>query len=482
MYTLCKICDIIFVVKKMKEKDSIKQKDIEELKLVKDVLIKVSKRVYRDLEFFYQADNKKQRRNIYNREINYDPNNSYGIVCNTLCKIIQEICVNQYGLDIETITCDTDEFGHVDILVTTQSGNKYIINCLSDLERIQLGMKTTRFASEEYFDERYSRIFDKSTISFLSEEENRKIDEDIGYLHLIYMDDFFDMLKSEFDDLKNTLQNDDSLRKSLLGEESQVEDVQSLTSEQLTDLKLRFLLDFCNQRAGLIGHIELIRIYKLLSKQLFSKDERKVINASDCFFDRKEKELKGDVWNTREDRVRFLKLSVEDDVYIVTTADNTYMHMTAKEYEEFKKDNNVHEKNISKTVGIISEAIRNKGIGVNILKHSSVIKKIKELDSMANSISPEELAKITTQIQQANPNCITFELNKCPVFIKLNETQVTIDINGKRSVYSFENDELIEINQNGKFKHTWIDEGKYDVSPYIGDGGCFKNLGNEILE
>ena len=200
MYTLCKTCDIIFVVKKMKEKDSIKQKDIEELKLVKDVLIKVSKRVYRDLEFFYQADNKKQRRKIYNREINYDPNNSYGIVCNTLCKIIQEICVNQYGLDIELITCDTDEFGHVDILVTTQSGNKYIINCLSDLERIQLGMKTTRFASEEYFDERYSSLLDKSTISFLSEEEKRKIDEDIGYLQLMYMDDFFDMLKSEFDD------------------------------------------------------------------------------------------------------------------------------------------------------------------------------------------------------------------------------------------------------------------------------------------
>lgn len=250
----------------------------------------------------------------------------------------------------------------------------------------------------------------------------------------------------------------------------------------MTDLKLRFLLDFCNQRAGLIGHIELIRIYKLLSKQLFSKDERKIMHASDCFFDRNEKEFEEDVWNTREDRVRFLKLSVEDDVYIVTTADNTYMHMSAKEYEEFKKDNNVHEKNISKTVGIISEAIRNKGIGVNILKHSSVIKKIKELDSMANSISPEELDKISTQIQQANPNCITFELNKCQVFIKLNETQVTIEINGMRSVYSFENDELIEINQNGKFKHTWIDEGKYDVSPYIGDGGCFENPGNGILE
>ena len=96
-----------------------------------------------------------------------------------MCKIIQEICVNQYGLDIELITCDTDEFGHVDILVTTQSGNKYIINCLSDLERIQLGMKTTRFASEEYFDERYSSLLDKSTISFLSEEEKRKIKNDV---------------------------------------------------------------------------------------------------------------------------------------------------------------------------------------------------------------------------------------------------------------------------------------------------------------
>lgn len=61
-------------------------------------------------------------------------------------------------------------------------------------------------------------------------------------------------------------------------------------------------------------------------------------------------------------------------------------------------------------------------------------------------------------------------MNKCPIFIKLDETQVTIAINGKCSAYSFENDELIETNENGKFKHIWLDEGKYEVRQYIGDG------------
>lgn len=449
----------------LKEKDNIKQRDIEELKIVKAVLVKVSKNVYRDLECFYQADNKKQRRKIYNREIDYDSNDSYGVVCNTLCKIIQEICVDEHGLDIKLVTCDTDEFGHVDVLVTTKSGKKYIINCLSDLERIQLGMKTTRFASEEYFDERYSQLLDKSTISFLSEEENKKIDEDIGYFQLVYMDNFFDMIKSEFDELKSILQKDELLRKFLLGEEVQAEDVQNLTLEQLTNLKLRFLLDFCNQRAGLIGHIELIRIYKLLSKQLFSKDERQIINAADCFFDRDEKEFDEDIWSVKEKRVRFLKLKVKDDIYIVTTVNNTYIHMSMQEYEEFRKENNVYEKTISSLYGIISEAIRNKGIGVNILKHTSVIRKIKELDSMASSVSTEGLAKIVEQIQQANPNCIAFELKKCPIFIKLDEMQITIEINGDSFVYSFEGDELIEKNKIGTFKHIWRDEGKYEVIP-----------------
>ena len=444
------------------DKSTNKQNDIEELKIVKKILIEVSKNVYRDLEFFYQSENKPQRRKIYNRQINYDSQNLYGVICKTLCEIVKEKCKNEHKLDIELISCDTDEFGHVDLLLTTKNGNKYIINCLSDLERIQMEMKTTRFATEEYFDERYIELLDKSTISFLSEEENMEIDKSIGYCNSIYMDDFFNRLKVEFNGLNETLKDDETLRKILLGEEAKVEDVEKLSVEQLTNIKLKFLLDFCNQRAGLIGHIELIRIYKILSKELFLKDELKKIQASDCFFDKKEKSFEEDVWNVKEDRVRFLKLKVGEDVYLLTTVNNTHKHMNIEEYENFKNANNVYEKAITRAFGTISETIRNKGVGVNILKHTIVDRIIKELDNKAGSISKKKQQKILKKIQQSDPNNIDFQLGEEKISIELGAEQMVIVINGEQSTYSFKDDNLVKVDANGVCLYVWKDEGEYD--------------------
>ena len=443
--------------------ENFKQEDIKDLQKIKQVLIQVSKNVYRDLKFFYQADNKEQRRKIYNKEIEYSPDNSYAIVCKTLCNIVKDICVKEYNLNVELINCDTDEFGHKDILFTAKSGHKYIINCLSDLERIQLGMKANRFAKEKYFGERYGNILNKDEFCFLSDEEEKQIDENIGYFQYMYMDDFFRLLRSEFDNLKNTLKEDETLRKMLLGEDVKKEDINNITFEQLINTKVQFLLDFCNKRKNIIGHIELVRIYKLLSKLLFTKEELKTIQTADCFFDKKENTPKEEIWNTGEERTRFLRLKIEDDVYILTTKDNTYLQMTSQEYEKFKQENDVYEKDLSNISGVISESIRNKGIGVNILKHKNVWKRLKDLDDIANNINPEELDKIEKQIQESSSDNITFELEGKTITIKLDEAQVDIDVNEEHSSYKFENDELIEMTDKGNFRHHYEDEGKYTI-------------------
>lgn len=440
-----------------------KQKDIEDLQKIKQVLVEVSKNVYRDLEFFYQADNKEQRRRIYNKEIEYNPENSYAVVCNTLCKIVMEICAKKHTLKLELIKCDTDEFGHVDLLFTAPSGRKYIINCLSDLERIQFGMRAVRFCSETYFDERYRNLLNKDEFDFLSDEENRDIDINIGFLKDMYLDEFLSMLKNEFDNLKEMLQEDDTLRKTLLGEHSNSEQVSNLTLEQLTDIKFRFLLDFCNKRRGIIGHIELVRMYKLISKRLFSKDELKKFEVADCFFDRKEKNLDDEIWNPDTERVRFLRVKLNGNIYIITTVDKRYLKMTQQEYEKFLQLNNVYEKSIVDGHNRISEAIRNKGIGVHILKHMVVRNKLQRLDKLMQNSDEEEIERIITQIQRCTSRCIKFEINGEKIIINLSEDEINIILDGESSSYRFEGDELVKKSQKGTFIYHWKDEGKYDV-------------------
>ena len=439
------------------------QKDIEYLAKIKKVLVEVSKHVYRDLEFFYQADNKDKRRRIYNKEIEYNPENAYSIVCRTLCQIVSNICISEHKLNVELIRCDKDEFGHVDLLFTAPSGKKYIINCLSDLERIQLGMKTSRFASEQYFDERYGKILNKNEFSFLNEDEQKCIDNKIGYIRYMYTDELFKLLRDEFDSLKNILKEEESLRKTLLGENAPIEDVDKITLEQLTNIKVQFLLDYFNRRGGIIGYIELVRIYKIVSKLLFTKDELKIIHVTDCFFDRKGKNLEEKIWDTGEERVRFLKFKLGDDIYIITTVGNTYLHMHEEEYETFKEKNGVHEKEISKGDGIISENIRNKGMGINILKHPIVWNSLKELDKIAGTLSCEKVDELVRRIQQSPNEDITFQLKGNNVRVRLEENKIDITIAEKRHSYSYKNDELTVASNNETYVFHWKDEGSYEM-------------------
>jgi len=63
--------------------------DIDMLTNVRKYLIDISKRVYRDYKFFFQAENREQRREIYNRSVSIgDSSCYYPVVCKSFCKVI----------------------------------------------------------------------------------------------------------------------------------------------------------------------------------------------------------------------------------------------------------------------------------------------------------------------------------------------------------------------------------------------------------
>ena len=441
----------------------IRNEDLEELEQVKSVLLEIAKRVYRDLNFFYQAENKKQRRAIYNRKIKYESRGeTYGVVCKTLCEIVQKECKKRFGICTELISCDNDEFGHVDIVLITRGKNKYIINCLSDLERMQVGMRSKRFASEEYFDQRYANLLKKEDYNFLDNDENEMIDRNIGNFYLMYTDDFFKLLHEEFDNLLKSLKQEEGFRKILLGESSTKEDAEKLTKTDLINIKVKFLMDFCNQRKDMFGHIELVRIVKMVFKKIFSEEERNIMKIYDCFFDLNPDIQKDSIFKSQNERIRFLKIVVGEDIYMITNVKNKYKHCTQEEYANFKKENKVFEKPLAGSQGEVFEAIRNKGIGVNILKHFIVKQRLSEMDIFFSMLNDKEKSEVMNSINSSGNN-IKIKLNGKYINIQLGEDKIIIfDENGITEYY-YENDELIsKLNKTQKICYHWRDEGQYE--------------------
>lgn len=167
-------------------KQSIEMKDISEFKedkyelaIVRAVLKKLSDIFYRDYTFFLNKENLVDRMDIYNKRFDLKNIDEFSVVCKTYCEIVKEILKENYGVNSELISPFSDEFRHIDLLITTKRGRKYIIDPLSDLVEMQVGLKTNNFASEMYYDKNYKRII--KGISFLSDEEIEEIDDKIKY-------------------------------------------------------------------------------------------------------------------------------------------------------------------------------------------------------------------------------------------------------------------------------------------------------------
>lgn len=264
--------------------------DLYEMALVRYVLMMTSKIFYRDIVFFLNDEQIKQRHLIYKKRIN--PNNiiSGKIVCSSYCALLKDVMEKMYNIKSELVETDNDVFKHIVLLIITKQGNRYLVDPLMDLSEMKVGMKTNNFASKEKNNNPYIRN-DIEDLSFLSEEETKEIDKKIGYL---FNNRYTDEILSEVNDIQNFLEE---------------------------------------ERIEISGLVELI-IYIKKALKLILKDEK--FEVWDFFVDDINliDEKIDEVLSSKEKRKRGIVIEYEEKVIILSEKSKKYLIMSNEEWNK----------------------------------------------------------------------------------------------------------------------------------------------------
>ena len=300
--------------------------DIRELAIVRYVMKEASKMFYRDYTFFLDKENIKDRESIYNKEIDLTNIQDFAIVCKSYSNIIKNLLKHVYNIDSELVSPFEDKFRHVDLLIKTKNGKKYIVDPLTDLIEMQVGIRTNNFASEEYYNSNYSNILDN--ISFLNENTLEEIDNKIGYkIDGIYLNDFFKLLKTKLDNIEELLKTNDLVAFELLGQEY---DGRKFSEKEKTELKLKFISKYLNNRKNLNGIVDLVMFSNIVIKELFADTEQEQIHVYSFFVDKKDlkdENLKNILIN-KDNRKRGVVINFDNNNYILS------LNNTVLEYDE----------------------------------------------------------------------------------------------------------------------------------------------------
>ena len=255
--------------------------DMSELALIRYVMKEASKIFYRDYTFFLNKENIDDRDTIYNKKIDLSDVKDFSIVCKSYCDVIKELLNGLYGIDSEVISAFNDRFRHVDLMIKTKTGNRYIVDPLTDLVEMQVGLRTNNFASKEYYESSYAKILDN--ISFLTEDELERIDNKIGYKNgNIYLDDFLKKLRINFEHFEEFLKENQHIAITLLGDEY---DGRQLLDDEKINLKLKYISKYLNNRRYLNGFVDLVMFSDIVIKELFSEEEQSKIHSYSFFVD-----------------------------------------------------------------------------------------------------------------------------------------------------------------------------------------------------
>lgn len=280
------------------------------------------------------------------------------VVCKPLCEMVVEI-LKENGINAETVSCDTDMFRHVDVLLTTINGKKYIINYLEDIENIQTGMKTPDFASKEYYERRYKKFENGLTtdnkslekISFLGKDRLEQIDSNLGYKkYNLYMDDVIKQIREEFKNFRMIMAENEYLTEQIKqGEKKSEAEIyqkwQDMTDNEILEKKLDWIFDYFNERMDITGHTDFVMYYsRLLLKQVLTPKEYDKITRYDCFMYAKNIPEECKISNIldfendeNKSKIRFCLLETPDKVYAFSTKPNEYQKLSKEEMEELKE-------------------------------------------------------------------------------------------------------------------------------------------------
>ena len=287
--------------------------DVRELAIVRYVMKEASKMFYRDYTFFLDKENIKDREGIYNKKVDLNNIQNFAIVCKSYCNIIMDLLKQVYNIDSELVSPFEDKFRHVDLLIKAKNGKNYIVDPLTDLIEMQVSMRTNNFASEEYYNSNYTGIL--NNISFLNENTLAEIDTKIGYKNDgIYLNDFLKLLKTKLDNIEELLKTNDLVAFELLGQEY---DGRKFSEKEKTELKLKFISKYLNNRKNLNGIVDLVMFSNIVIKELFADTEQEQIHVYSFFVDKKDlkdENLKSILIN-KDNRKRGLVINFDNNNY-----------------------------------------------------------------------------------------------------------------------------------------------------------------------
>lgn len=359
-----------------KEKQGLTQEEIEIAKARKLELL-ILPILRRNINFFYAGANIPKKANAYNAPLNLvkvesalkNGHKKVNAVCKPLCETVSKI-LKENGINAEPVSCDTDIFKHTDVLLTTSSNKQYIINYLEDIEFIQSGMRTPDFASVEYYKRRYEKFEDTTTtdgkkldnIAFLSENQLRKIDKNLGYTkYNMYIDDVLDIIKLEFEnfaqisaenefiqleiDKKMEEANGFSEEEATVKKQEIEEKWNSMSEDEILEKKLDWIFNFFNTRKNITGHADFVMYYsRLLLTKLLTNNEYQKLTRYDCFVkkdDVKDEHIINDILNYENiedgDKLRFSLIASPNATYAISTKSDSFVKMPNESIDEIAK-------------------------------------------------------------------------------------------------------------------------------------------------
>ena len=422
--------------------------DMHEMALVRYVMKEASKLFYRNYTFFLNKENIQDRDNIYNKKIDLSNIQDFAIVCKSYCQVIKDLLKQLYGIDAEVISAFNDRFRHVDLCIKTKTGHSYIIDPLTDLVEMQVGIRTNNFASRNYYESAYSQIL--GNISFLKEEELEQIDDKIGYKNgSTYLDDFLKKLRDEFNRFEEFLQENQSITISLLGDKF---DGRKLSNDEKTDLKLKYISRYLKNKRHINGFVDLIMFSDIVIKILFSEEEQKKINAYNFFVD--EEDLKdvelANVLRSRETRKRGRVINFNGNNYVFSL-NETSLEYDEDEWEKIVKENKIFIK--PKYPVQLLKYLKCSRADRNILHHNEFLRMFNKFETALLS-----MGKSIEDIKKDN--------------ILIQGDMILIKFNNKYISYQIEDGHLVIKDYSRNLKHIvfYLDEGRdifYKTEPIM---------------
>ncbi len=441
--------------------------DTRELAIIRYVMKEVSKIFYRDYTFFLNKENVNDRDYIYNKKNDLTNIENFNIVCKSYCNVIKELLKQNYNIDSELISPFDDRFRHVDLLIKTKSGNRYIVDPLTDLIEMQVGLRTNNFASKRYYDSLYTKIIEN--VSFLDDKELEEIDDKIDYKNDgLYLDDFLKLLKIKLDNMEEILQKDESISINLLGRKY---DENKIYDSQLTDLKLRFISKYLNNRKNLNGMVDLLMFSNIVIKNLFTEKEQEKIHSYSFWVD--ERDLKDtnlrNILINKENRKRGVVISFNGRNYIFSLSPNS-LEYGEEEWKKIIEENHIFIK--PQYPVKLLKYLKSKGADRNIVHNNEFLRLFNKFENylLNNGQSLEDIRDNNVFIQDGmifirfGNNNISFKIENGNLTIKdykknlkhtvfyqdegrniSYRTEEILKNNEKVNLYEFDSNGLIEL-------------------------------------